>query len=175
MPKKAKGFKNTTTLDAITARYARTCSLSVDCTAMPPEAEPIEDTQTPGLITKPPEHPLQNSWCVKVRVVWGELPISARRYRATFPFTYGILCYSSLYTQGRYVTIQRLRCRTHHRHLRIARTRLWHLRSGLDDCRRLRYSRVILPVLQLAQAPVQARTQFKLSFVQVGYQADVGG
>jgi hypothetical protein len=125
MPKKAKGFKNTTTLDAITARYARTRSLSVDCTAMPPEAEPIEDTQTPGLITKPPEHPLQNSWCVTVRVVWGELPISARSYRATFPFTYGISCYSSLYTstQGRYVTIQRLRCRTHHRHLRIARTR----------------------------------------------------
>ncbi|KAI0260472.1 hypothetical protein BGY98DRAFT_1104665 [Russula aff. rugulosa BPL654] len=61
---KAKGFKNTTTLDAITARYARTCSLSVDCTAMPPEAEPIEDTQTPGLITKPPEHPLQNSWTI---------------------------------------------------------------------------------------------------------------
>ena len=66
--KKTKGgFKNIPTLDAITARYARTRTLSVDGTAMPPEAEPIEDPQTPGLMTKPPEHPLQYSWCVPVR------------------------------------------------------------------------------------------------------------
>ncbi|KAF8500470.1 eukaryotic translation initiation factor 4E class II [Russula emetica] len=63
-PKKAKGFKNIPTLDAITARYARTRTLSVDGTAVPPEAEPIEDPQTPGLMTKPPEHPLQHSWTV---------------------------------------------------------------------------------------------------------------
>lgn len=63
-PKKAKGFKNIPTLDAITARYARTRTLSVDGTAMPPEAEPIEDPQTPGLMTKPPEHPLQHSWTI---------------------------------------------------------------------------------------------------------------
>ena len=62
--KKTKGFKNIPTLDAITARYARTRTLSVDGTAVPPEAEPIEDPQTPGLMTKPPEHPLQHSWCV---------------------------------------------------------------------------------------------------------------
>lgn len=62
--KKAKGFKNIPTLDAITARYARTRTLSVDGTAVPPEAEPIEDPQTPGLMTKPPEHPLQHSWYV---------------------------------------------------------------------------------------------------------------
>jgi translation initiation factor 4E len=60
--KKTKGFKNIPTLDAITARYARTRTLSVDGTAVPPEAEPIEDPQTPGLMTKPPEHPLQHSW-----------------------------------------------------------------------------------------------------------------
>jgi hypothetical protein len=42
---------------------------------VPPEAEPIEDPQTPGLMTKPPEHPLQHSWCVPVWVVWEELPI----------------------------------------------------------------------------------------------------
>ena len=73
-PKKAKGFKNIPTLDAITARYARTRTLSVDGTAVPPEAEPIEDPQTPGLMTKPPEHPLQHSWCVPVRVGREEPP-----------------------------------------------------------------------------------------------------
>jgi translation initiation factor 4E len=73
-PKKAKGFKNIPTLDAITARYARTRTLSVDGTAMPPEAEPIEDPQTPGLMTKPPEHPLQHSWYVPVWVGWEEVP-----------------------------------------------------------------------------------------------------
>jgi translation initiation factor 4E len=62
--KKVKGFKNMPTLDAITARYARTRTLSVDGTAVPPEAEPIEDPQTPGVMTNPPEHPLQHSWYV---------------------------------------------------------------------------------------------------------------
>jgi len=61
--KKSKGFKNIPTLDAITARYARTRTLSVDGTAVPPEAEPVEDPQTPGLMTRPSEHPLQHSWC----------------------------------------------------------------------------------------------------------------
>ncbi|KAH9961639.1 translation initiation factor eIF 4e-like domain-containing protein, partial [Lactifluus volemus] len=62
--KKTKGFKNIPTLDAITAHYARTRTLSVDGTAVPPEAELIEDPQTPGLMTKPPEHPLQHSWTI---------------------------------------------------------------------------------------------------------------
>ncbi|KAI0302804.1 translation initiation factor eIF 4e-like domain-containing protein [Multifurca ochricompacta] len=62
--KKTKGFKNIPTLDAITARYARTRTLSVDGTAVPPEAEPIEDPQTPGVMTKPAEHPLQHSWTI---------------------------------------------------------------------------------------------------------------
>jgi hypothetical protein len=35
--------------------------------------------------------------------------------------------------------------------------------------------RRLLSVVQLGQATEQARAQFKLSFVQVGYQADVGG
>lgn len=121
-PKKAKGFKNIPTLDAITARYARTRTLSVDGTAVPPEAEPIEDPQTPGLMTKPPEHPLQHSWCVPVRVRWEELPISPQSYRDTFLFTHGITCYPSLYTPGRYITTQRPRCRSRHRQRRITRT-----------------------------------------------------
>ncbi|KAH9955881.1 translation initiation factor eIF 4e-like domain-containing protein [Lactifluus volemus] len=62
--KKTKGFKNIPTLDAITAHYARTRTLSVEGTAVPPEAEPIEDPQTPGLMTKPPEHPLQHPWTI---------------------------------------------------------------------------------------------------------------
>jgi len=61
--KKAKGYKNIPSLDAITARYARARTLSVDGTAVPPEAEPVEDPQTPGVMTKPHEHPLQHSWC----------------------------------------------------------------------------------------------------------------
>jgi len=31
---------------------------------VPPEAEPIEDPQTPGVMTKPPEHPLQHAWTI---------------------------------------------------------------------------------------------------------------
>jgi translation initiation factor 4E len=65
--KKTKGFGGKMpTLDAISAHYARTRTLSVDGTAVPPEAEPIEDPQTPGVMTKPQEHPLQHSWYVSV-------------------------------------------------------------------------------------------------------------
>lgn len=60
--KKTKGYKNIPSLDAITAHYARNRTLSVDGSAMPPEAEAIPDPQTPGLMTKPQEHPLQYSW-----------------------------------------------------------------------------------------------------------------
>ncbi|ETW75701.1 hypothetical protein HETIRDRAFT_422374 [Heterobasidion irregulare TC 32-1] len=63
-PKKVKGYKNIPSLDAITAHYARTRTLSVDGTPVPPEAESIEDPQTPGLMTKAPEHPLQHSWTI---------------------------------------------------------------------------------------------------------------
>ncbi|KAI0259700.1 translation initiation factor eIF 4e-like domain-containing protein [Gloeopeniophorella convolvens] len=62
--KKTKGYKNIPSLDAITARYARTRTLSVDGTPVPPEAEPIEDPKTPGVMTRPPEHPLQHAWTV---------------------------------------------------------------------------------------------------------------
>jgi len=51
--KETKGFKNIPTLDAITVR-----SLSVDGTAVPPEVEPIENPQTPGVMAKPPERSL---------------------------------------------------------------------------------------------------------------------
>ena len=44
--KRAKGFKKIPSLDAITARYALARTLSVDGTAVPPEAGPIEDPQT---------------------------------------------------------------------------------------------------------------------------------
>ena len=37
------------------------------------EAEPIDDPQTPGLMTKPPEHPSRHLWCVPVRGRRGEL------------------------------------------------------------------------------------------------------
>ena len=43
-------------MDAITASYARTRILGVDGTAVPPEAEPIEDPQTPGVMAKLAEH-----------------------------------------------------------------------------------------------------------------------
>ena len=43
-------------MDAITASYARARILGVDGTAVPPEAEPIEDPQTPGVMTKLAEH-----------------------------------------------------------------------------------------------------------------------
>ena len=58
--KRAKSFKNIPSLDAITAHYACTRTLSVDGSAVPPEAEPIEDPQMPGVMTKPAEH---YSWC----------------------------------------------------------------------------------------------------------------
>ncbi|KAI0945094.1 hypothetical protein AcV7_001725 [Taiwanofungus camphoratus] len=56
------GYKNIPSLDAITARIAKTRTLSVDGTAKPPEAETIEDPKTPGLRIKAPEHPLEHIW-----------------------------------------------------------------------------------------------------------------
>jgi len=82
--KKAKGFKNIPSLDAITARYARARTLSVDGTAVPPEAEPVEDPQTPGVMTKPHEHPLQHSWTIyhdtKSRVPYTPMTASDSSY-----------------------------------------------------------------------------------------------
>ncbi|KZT18922.1 translation initiation factor eIF4e [Neolentinus lepideus HHB14362 ss-1] len=61
--KKVKvGYKNIPSLDAITARLAKARTLSIDGSARPPEAETIEDPQTPGLRIKAPEHPLENKW-----------------------------------------------------------------------------------------------------------------
>ena len=74
--KKTKGYKNIPSLDAITAHDARTRTLSVDGTAMPPEAESIEDPQTPGVMTKAPEHPLQHSWCASYHHQFDEQHIS---------------------------------------------------------------------------------------------------
>lgn len=58
------GYKNIPSLDAITARLAKTRQLSIDGTAKPPEPEMIEDPKTPGVPIKPPEHPLQYPWYV---------------------------------------------------------------------------------------------------------------
>lgn len=60
--KAVKGYKGIPSLGAITAHYARNRTLSVDGTAMPPEAEAVEDPKTPGVMTKPEEHPLQHTW-----------------------------------------------------------------------------------------------------------------
>ena len=62
VPRRKVGYKNIPSLDAITARLAKARSLSVDGSAMPPEPQMIEDPKTPGLVMKPPEHPLQFSW-----------------------------------------------------------------------------------------------------------------
>ena len=169
-PKKSKGFKNIPTLDAITARYARTRTLSVDGTAVPPEAEPIEDPQTPGLMTRPPEHPLQHSWCVPV--VGRNSTISSQSYVPIYSRLPPSIIKDDISRhkdQGALHAPDRLGW------LVPGAGRFWHLRSGLDDRRRVRYCRVLLPVLQLAQASVQTRAQLELPLVQVGYQADVGG
>ncbi|KAG6901427.1 hypothetical protein C0995_012102, partial [Termitomyces sp. Mi166 len=63
------GYKNIPSLDAITARLAKTRQLSIDGTAKPPEPEMIEDPKTPGVPIKPPEHPLQYPWCVPSSVL----------------------------------------------------------------------------------------------------------
>jgi translation initiation factor 4E len=56
------GYKNIPSLDAITARLAKTRTLSIDGSAKPPEPEMIEDPKTPGVPIKAPEHPLQFAW-----------------------------------------------------------------------------------------------------------------
>ena len=56
------GYKNIPSLDAITARLAKTRALSIDGTPKPPEPAMIEDPKTPGVHMKAPEHPLQFSW-----------------------------------------------------------------------------------------------------------------
>lgn len=56
------GYKNIPSLDAITQRLAKARSLSIDGSAKPPEAQMIEDPQTPGVPMKAPEHPLQFPW-----------------------------------------------------------------------------------------------------------------
>ncbi|KAJ7067788.1 translation initiation factor eIF 4e-like domain-containing protein [Mycena amicta] len=62
--KKRVGYKNIPSLDAITARLAKTRALSIDGTAKPPEPEMIEDPKTPGFAMKAPEHPLEYPWTI---------------------------------------------------------------------------------------------------------------
>ncbi|KIY65297.1 translation initiation factor eIF4e [Cylindrobasidium torrendii FP15055 ss-10] len=56
------GYKNIPSLDAITARLAKTRALSIDGTAKPPDAEMVDDPKTPGIPMIKPEHPLQYHW-----------------------------------------------------------------------------------------------------------------
>lgn len=58
------GYKNIPSLDAITARLAKTRTLSIDGSSKPPEPEMIEDPKTPGVPIKAPEHPLQFAWTI---------------------------------------------------------------------------------------------------------------
>lgn len=62
--KRIKGYKNVPSLNDITARLAKTRTLSVDGTACPPEPRMIEDPKTPGAVMKAPEHPLQYPWTI---------------------------------------------------------------------------------------------------------------
>ncbi|KAF9070886.1 translation initiation factor eIF 4e-like domain-containing protein [Rhodocollybia butyracea] len=57
-----KGYKNIPSLDAITARLAKTRALSIDGTSKPPDPEMIDDPKTPGLQVMKEEHPLQFPW-----------------------------------------------------------------------------------------------------------------
>ena len=66
------GYKNIPSLDAITARLAKTRTLSIDGTPKPPEPEMIEDPKTPGVPLKIPEHPLQYSWLENFFFSWLE-------------------------------------------------------------------------------------------------------
>ncbi|KAF8997484.1 translation initiation factor eIF 4e-like domain-containing protein [Cyathus striatus] len=59
------GYKNVPSLEAITARLAKTRrTISVDGSAMPPEPPLVEDPKTPGVQMKPAEHPLQFGWTI---------------------------------------------------------------------------------------------------------------
>ncbi|KAG6333954.1 hypothetical protein ID866_5137 [Astraeus odoratus] len=62
--KRIRGYKNVPSLDDITARLAKTRTLSVDGSARPPEPEMVEDPKTPGAVMKAPEHPLQYAWTI---------------------------------------------------------------------------------------------------------------
>ena len=64
--KRVRGYKNVPSLDDITARLAKTRSLSIDGSARPPEPEMVDDPKTPGGVMKAPEHPLQYPWYVSV-------------------------------------------------------------------------------------------------------------
>ncbi|KAJ4466288.1 translation initiation factor eIF4e [Lentinula aciculospora] len=59
-----KGYKNIPSLDAITARLAKTRALSIDGTPKPPEPEMFEDPKTPGVQVMKEELPLQYSWTI---------------------------------------------------------------------------------------------------------------
>ncbi|KAF7974985.1 hypothetical protein HWV62_10737 [Athelia sp. TMB] len=82
------GYKNIPSLDAITQRLAKARSLSIDGSSKPPEAQMIEDPQTPGVSMKAPEHPLQFPWTIyhdcKNKVPFTPAPVTATSETAPF-------------------------------------------------------------------------------------------
>ncbi|KAJ3859128.1 translation initiation factor eIF4e [Lentinula novae-zelandiae] len=84
-----KGYKNIPSLDAITARLAKTRALSIDGTPKPPEPEMIEDPKTPGVHVMKEEHPLQYSWTLyhdsKAKFPYTPAPTSANPTGAAPP------------------------------------------------------------------------------------------
>ncbi|KAJ3805171.1 hypothetical protein F5876DRAFT_91611 [Lentinula aff. lateritia] len=84
-----KGYKNIPSLDAITARLAKTRGLSIDGTPKPPEPEIIEDPKTPGLHVMKEEHRLQYSWTLyhdsKAKFPYTPAPTSANPTGAAPP------------------------------------------------------------------------------------------
>ncbi|KAJ3804911.1 translation initiation factor eIF4e [Lentinula aff. lateritia] len=84
-----KGYKNIPSLDAITARLAKTRALSIDGTPKPPEPEMIEDPKTPGAHVMKEEHPLQYSWTLyhdsKAKFPYTPAPTSANPTGAAPP------------------------------------------------------------------------------------------
>ncbi|KZP12801.1 eukaryotic translation initiation factor 4E class II [Athelia psychrophila] len=82
------GYKNIPSLDAITQRLAKARSLSIDGSSKPPEAQMIEDPQTPGASMKAPEHPLQFPWTIyhdcKTKIPFTPAPVVVATEAAPF-------------------------------------------------------------------------------------------
>lgn len=160
------GYKNIPSLDAITARLAKTRTLSIDGSSKPPEPEMIEDPKTPGVPIKAPEHPLQFAWYAVLFMLeflppnW-ELQDNIPRLESQIPL-HASLSRTTL-------------CHRRANPLQRAPSRVDRLRSWFDRHRGVRHRRGILPLLQLAQAPFKARKELELPPLQIGDQAHVGG
>jgi hypothetical protein len=155
--KKIRGYKNIPSLDAITARLAKARTLSVDGSAQPPEPETIEHPKTPGVRIKAPEHPLEHPWSVRAPI--SPCAVLTRHRQDALPRPEGAVRAqpgaSRRERGGRTAAADAAPAgeRT------PGRGRVARLRGRADRHRRLRHGRVLLPVLQLAQAAEQARAE----------------